>query len=169
LTPLTILPFKDICLWKGIAMTLNKSIGHYWLVFFLAFIGISIIIGIIGSFLSSGMGGMVAVVPFISAMLAGGRFLKVEKRLPTEAERSKLTTGSFLIFLAINVLLIGIALSTISLMAVSSSDVIGRIILILAIIMTFVLLISYFMIRWAYGGLLRKQAEKMRLNNSPFD
>jgi len=150
-------------------MTLKKSMGYYLALFLLGYIGITIVVAIIGAILSSSMSGMTVVAPFVAAMLVAGRFLKVENRRPTDAERSQLTTGSFLIFVGINVLLLGLLFLTGIFTEAASSVNLSTLFIILGVIFAVVFLITYFMIRWAYGNLLNKQADKMGLNNSMFD
>ncbi len=150
-------------------MTLQKSIGSYLGIFVLAFIGLTVLVGIIGQFLSSSMTGMTVVVPFISASIAGSRFLKVENRLPTEAERKSLTNGCFFIFVGINLLILGLAAISGIFADLSGSGAVSILIFVIGSLLLFLFLISYFMIRWAFGGLLNKQAKKALKDDTTFD
>ena len=150
-------------------MTLKKSIGYYLLMFVLCFIGVTILISIIGSFFSTSMTGMIAIIPFVSAMTAGGRFLKVENRLPTVVERKKLTNGSFFIVIGINLLILALVSLNGLFGVVSGSSNASTVMMIVGGLLLFIFLIIYLMIRWAYGGLLTKQASKMDLNDTTFD
>ena len=148
-------------------MTMNKSIGHYLFIFVLGYIGITILVAVIGSFFSASMSAMTFLAPFFAAALAGERFLKKEQRLPSDSERRTLTNGSFFIFVGINIVLIGLA----ALVGVFSEagNLSGTVFLILAGILGFVLLIAYFMIRWAYGKMLHKHADRLIKKDTTFD
>ena len=147
----------------------NKSMGHYLLVFSLTYIGATVLITIIGVYLENRMGGMSVIIPCLSATFTGGRFMKAKNRLPTKAERKKLTNGSFLIFVGINLLLLGLAAVGGIFNEFSESLNMSTITKIVGGAFLFISMITYFMIRWAYGSLLTKQAAKMNLNRNTFD
>ena len=151
-------------------MTTNKPMGHYLLVFAGAYIGITILMAVIGAFISSNMTAMTILAPFLSAIFAGERFLKVEQRLPSTDERHKLTNSSFLIFAAINIVLIGLALLGGLLDEIGKSTNVGTLMLVLGGVVAVMFLIVYFMIRWAYcGRALDKRAEKLIKKDTTFD
>ena len=148
-------------------MTMHKSMGHYLVIFVLGYIGISILVGLIGLLFSTSMSAMTVLVPFLAASFAGERFLKIEKRLPSDTERSMLTNASFLIFAGINILLIGLA----ALLGVfgETKGLGSTIFIIIGGFLVFIFLIAYLMIRWAYGSLLNKRADKFAKNDTTFD
>ena len=148
---------------------MKKSFGFYLGIFVAAYIGISILTAVIGAFFSSSMNAMSVLAPFLAANFAGTSFLKQEKRLPTDVERSRLINGSFLIFAAINVLIfVAFALvggfSSLGLTEASSS-----IYMIMIAFVAFLFLMAYFMIRLAYGKPLTKQAARLKEKDPSFD
>ena len=151
-------------------MTTNKPMGHYLFIFGAAYIGITILMSVIGAFISSNMTAMTILAPFFSAIFAGERFLKVEQRLPSTDERHKLTNSSFLIFAVINLVLIGLAALVGAFGDAGESLSGGTLVMIFGGVFAVMLLIVYFMIRWAYcGRALDKRAEKLIKQDTTFD
>ena len=115
------------------------------------------------------MFGVSSLFPLLAASFAAWRFLKLEQRLPSEVERSKLINGSFLIFVTINFILLGILVLDGFLSEGGKLLGNGSLIMILGGVSAIAFLITYFMIRWAYGGLLNKQAAKLIKQDTTFD
>ncbi|MDA8708662.1 ABZJ_00895 family protein [Hellea sp.] len=154
---------------KGIEM--NRPISSYLLFFALAYVGMLILFAIISMFLSSAGSSGTVIAPFIAAMIIGEVFVKKESRAPNDEERNALTLGSFFIFVAINVALLALAFVGGAFGDVfSETGSFGAITTILSVLLLVVFVIVFFMMRWAYGGLTRKRAEKLLGDrNNTFD
>ncbi|WP_026940940.1 ABZJ_00895 family protein [Hellea balneolensis] len=146
---------------------MSRPLSSYLLYFALSYVGMLILFGVISTFISSAGSSGAVIAPFLAAMIIGELFIKREQRGPDEAERKALTSRSFLIFAVINIALIGLAylggaFGEISLDgngAALLGAILGGFILV-------IFLIVFFMIRWAYGGITRKRAEKLLQNQS---
>lgn len=150
---------------------MTRPISSYLLFFALAYVGTLILFAVISMFLSSAGSSGTVIAPFLAAMMIGEFFIKKERRAPNDAERNALTMGSFFIFAAINIVLlvlafVGGALGDIEVDGNGFALISGLLILFLGVLF----LIVFFMMRWAYGGLTRKRAEKLLGDqNSTFD
>jgi len=139
-----------------------RPISSYLIFFAFAYVGMLILFTIVSMFISSaGTSGSI-VAPFLAAMIIGEVFIKAEKRAPNDGERSRLTLGSFIIFIAINIALLGLAyfggaFNDLSL----ETNTMGTLSTILGVVLLIMFAIVFFMIRWAYGGLTRKRAAKL--------
>jgi len=141
---------------------MNRPLSSYLLYFALAYVGMLILFAVISMFISSAGSSGSVIAPFIAAMLIGEFFIKRESRAPNDAERSALTLGSFMIFAAINIALLALAFLG-GAFGEGFSDLggVGGLAVIVGIIFIVICLIVFFMMRWAYGGLTRKRAEKL--------
>ena len=87
------------------------SLSRYFLWFFLFCFIFTCICGILAALLPTGMGGILTIVPYLTAMiLVLYKFLKQQQRAPSEQEQKKITLGFSLIFWGYNLafLLLGI-------------------------------------------------------------
>ncbi|MEX7655594.1 ABZJ_00895 family protein, partial [Pseudomonas aeruginosa] len=67
------------------------NLRRYYLWFFLICFIMTLIMGVIAALLPQGVGGIVTAVPYLVAVIAVlFRFLKQEKRAPSQQERKKL-------------------------------------------------------------------------------
>jgi len=141
---------------------MNRPLSSYLLFFALAYVGMLILFAVISMFLSSAGSSGSVVAPFLAAMIIGEFFVKKENRAPNDEERNALTLGSFFIFVVINVALLALAFVGGAFGdAFSETGGLGTITTILGIVLLVLFTIVFFMIRWAYGGLTRKRAEKL--------
>ena len=146
---------------------MTRPISTYWLYFAFAYVGMLILFAIVSMFISSAGSSGSVIAPFIAAMIIGQFFVKKENRTPNDSERNSLTMGSFLIFLAINAALLGLAFYGGALGEISG---IGGFAMILGLMLALISVLVFFMMRWAYGGLTRKYAAKLLGDqNSTFD
>jgi len=141
---------------------MQKSFPKYVLFFGLVYIGMTVLFAVISSFVSSAGSTGSVIAPFLAAMVVGQIFVKSEKRAPNNEERNRLTFFSFGVFLVINISLISLAFSAGAFDGVfSDGDSGGPLLTMFAVIFTVLLLIVFFMMRWAYGGLTQKFATKI--------
>jgi len=146
---------------------MNRPISSYLLFFALAYVGMLILFAVISMFLSSAGSTGSVVAPFLAAMMVGELFIKRENRAPNEAERNALTLGSFMIFATINIALLALAFVGGAFGDVfSETGATGKLTTIIGAVLLILCFIVFFMMRWAYGGLTRKRAEKLSGNQS---
>ena len=150
---------------------MTRPLSSYLLYYAFAYVGILILFAIISMVISSAGSSGAVIGPFLAAMMIGEFFIKKENRAPNEAERNALTLGSFLIFAAINIALLLLAFLGGGFGdAFSEAGGAGTITAIIGVVLIFLCLIVFFMMRWAYGGLTRKRAEKLLGDqNNTFD
>ena len=149
---------------------MTKSLAKYTVYFGLVYVGLTILFGIIASFISSAGSSATVIVPFISAMVVGQIFVKSEKRAPNNQERNRLTGLSFAVFIVINAALLGLAKALGVFGGLFSGGESGTLLSIFAVLVVVLGLIVFFMMRWAYGGLAQKHAVKLLGDqNNTFD
>jgi len=152
---------------------LNKSISYYVFIFILAYIGLSLIVAVLSEFTSEYLSVFNFITALIAAVIAGLRFLKIEKRPPSKPETKKLTLWSYLIFIGFN--LFGIALFFYIELYIQKlppwdlAYIETRDLIIAIILAIFLFVINYAFIRWSFGRLLRKRAEKRNIQDVTFD
>ncbi|AXY57689.1 hypothetical protein CDG60_14625 [Acinetobacter chinensis] len=140
------------------------SLTRYFLWFFLFCIIFTCICGVLAAILPQGVGGILTAVPYLVAMiLVLYKFLKQQKRAPTQAERKKITLGFSLIFWGYNIvfLLLGLVIFSRNspdvwqdfMMYLSQSQF-----LVVMFIMFLLLAIPLYLLTWWFYG---KQAERM--------
>ena len=140
------------------------SLTRYFLWFFLFCIIFTCICGVLAAILPQGAGGILTAVPYLVAMiLVLYKFLKQQKRAPTQAERKKITLGFSLIFWGYNIvfLLLGLVIFSRNspdvwqdfMMYLSQSQF-----LVVVFIMFLLLAIPLYLLTWWFYG---KQAERM--------
>jgi len=141
---------------------MTRPLSSYLLFFALAYVGMLILFTIISMFISSAGGSASIIAPFIAAMLIGELFIKRENRAPNDTERGALTLGSFIIFVTINLAIVALMFLSGGLGdAFADGGGTGVLAIVIGLVFLVIFLIVFFMIRWAYGGLTRKRAEKL--------
>jgi len=150
---------------------MNRPISSYLLFFALAYVGMLILFAVISMFLSSAGSSGTVVAPFLAAIIIGDFFIKKENRAPNNQERNALTLGSFLIYAAINIALLALAFVGGAFGdAFSETGGTGSLTTVIVAVLLFLFVVVFFMIRWVYGGLTRKRAEKLLGHqNNTFD
>lgn len=150
---------------------MTKSLIRYHVIFTSALIGLTVILGVINSFLDSGgLTGVSAVTPFLAATFAAHSFLNRERKIPNAAEKNKLILTQLFIFLALNALILALVFFSGVLGEILPDGTGGSTLLtIIGVVFAILALINYFLMRWAYGGLLRKRAEKLGISEDQTD
>ncbi len=150
---------------------MNRPLSSYLLFFALAYVGMLILFAVISMFLSSAGSSGSVIAPFLAAMLIGDFFVKKENRAPNDTERNALTWGSFLIFAGINIALLALAFVGGAFGDVfSEAGGAGSITTVLGIVLLIIFAVVFFMMRWAYGGLTQKRADRLLGDqNNTFD
>lgn len=141
---------------------MTRPLSVYLIYFAFAYVGMLILFAIISMVISSAGSSGTVLGPFLAALIIGGLFVKNEKRAPNLQDRKVLTWGSFAIFILLNAALIALAIfgGAFAELQVDSDG--ARIVMIfLGIALCVIGPIVFFMMRWAYGGLARKQAVKL--------
>ena len=142
---------------------MTKSLIRYHVTFGISLIVIMIILAIVGMVLRSGSTvGVSSVSPFLAATVVAGRFLKRERRIPTPTEKNKLVWGGMLIFFMFNAILLAILLYGIGPEG-------SMLLIIIGLFFAATALLNFFLMRWAYGGLLAKRAKKLNINPDQTD
>lgn len=144
------------------------SLTRYFLWFFFFCFIFTCICGVLAALLPTGMGGILTIVPYLTAMiLVLYKFLKQQQRAPTAQEQKKITWGFTLIFWSYNLafLLLGIVL-----FAKNDPEVWQNFLLYLknvqfmSIVLIMFLLIAiplYILTYWFYGKQAQRMAKKM--------
>ncbi|CAB1222536.1 hypothetical protein SFB21_3145 [Acinetobacter bouvetii] len=144
------------------------SLTRYFLWFFLFCFIFTCICGVLAALLPTGMGGILTIVPYLTAMiLVLYKFLKQQQRAPTAQEQKKITLGFTLIFWGYNLafLLLGIVL-----FAKNDPEIWQNFLLYLknpqfmSIVLIMFLLVAiplYLLTYWFYGKQAQRMAQKM--------
>lgn len=149
---------------------MKTSLPYYYAIFGITFIALTITIALLKLWLeTSSMSGISMIAPFLSATFVAERFLKKEHRLPTPHEKSKLVWAGLLIFLALNCVFVALAWSTGIFQSPEIAPYMSVLMIILAVIMVISCLVNFFLMHWAYAGLLRKRAEKLGIDPDRFN
>lgn len=81
------------------------SLNKYFLWFFILCLVFTMIAGVLAALLPNQIAGVLTAIPYLAAMIIVlHRFLKQQRRAPTDLERKKLTLGYTLIFWSYNLL-----------------------------------------------------------------
>ena len=135
---------------------------HWW--FTGAMVGFTAILAFLNMYLDISASGPSLITPFIAAMFASDRFVTSERRAPSEDERKRLTFGNLGIFLLFNaLLLLGLVSSGGLQVMLAELDVpVSTFMIIFMSILTAAMVLNYLLIRWAYGGLSHKRADRLK-------
>lgn len=140
----------------------TAELRQYYIMYGALYIAFILAVTFIGSLMGSGLGGFTVIIPFIAALVTAQRFVKIERRTPSDLERNALTIWSFIVFI-----IIGLALSVLQFMLRGgSADIIAQLqaeaglqgVMIAIVFLLVMFAIVFFMMRWAYGGLIRKMS-----------
>ncbi|MDM1336977.1 hypothetical protein HXZ93_13330 [Acinetobacter pseudolwoffii] len=146
---------------------------RYFIWFFIICFIFTCICGVLAALMPTGMGAVLTIVPYLVAMIwILFKFLKQQKRAPTQSERKKFTLGFSLIYWGYNLLflLLGILIATRSnpnawqdfLLYLQQPQFIS-IVLIMFLLITIPL---YLLTYWFYGKQAQRMADQM-FGNSP--
>ena len=135
---------------------------HWW--FTGAMVAIIALFMVLNSLFKLSVTGLTLITPFIAAIVASDRFVAVERRAPSEDERKRLTFGNLGIFLLFDaLLLLGLVSSGGLQVMLAEMDVpVGTFMIIFMSILTAAMVLNYLLIRWAYGDLSRKRADRLK-------
>ena len=147
------------------------SLTRYFIWFFIICLIFTCISGVIAALLPQGMGSILTIVPYLIAMVwVLFKFLKREKRAPTQSERKKITFGFSLIYWLYNLsfLLLGILIATRSnpnawtdmQMYVQEPKFMSMVIIMFLLIAIPLYLLTY----WFYGPQAKRMADKIFSN-----
>jgi len=143
-------------------------LSRYFIWFFVICFIFTCICGVLAALLPMGMGVVLTIVPYLVAMIWGlFKFLKQQKRAPTQAERKKFTLGFSLIYWGYNLLflLLGIVIATRSnpnawqdfLLYLQQPQFMSIVLIMFLMIAIPLYLLTY----WFYGKQAQRMAEKM--------
>ncbi len=140
------------------------ALTRYFLWFFAIVLVCSFICGVLAAIMPTGMGAILTIIPYLIAMIwVLFKFLKQQRRAPTQTERQKFTLGFSAIYWLYNVcfLILGVVLATRSnpnawqdLMLYLQNT---QFLLITFIMFLLIAIPLYLLTYWFYG----KQAERM--------
>lgn len=138
------------------------SLRRYKVVFGLSLIAFMVAVALINAFIREGSAvGIMAVLPFLAAIVTGNYFLEHEKMLPSTLEKRRLIRDGLIIFVFLNLM----PLAFLFLVVTEQVGRIGaKITIMLAVPISLIVFLNYFLMRWAYGGLLQKRAKKLGIN-----
>ncbi|OIJ39173.1 MULTISPECIES: ABZJ_00895 family protein [Acinetobacter] len=141
---------------------------RYFLWFFLICFVMTCICGVIAALIPMGMGAVLTMVPYLVAMIwVLFKFLRQNRRAPTQAERKKITLGFSLIFWGYNLafLLLGILVATRSnpnawqdfILYLQQPQFMSVVVIMFLLIAIPLYLLTY----WFYGNQAQRMANKM--------
>ncbi|MEM9570283.1 MAG: ABZJ_00895 family protein [Pseudomonadota bacterium] len=136
----------------------NTAFTKYYVRFGLVLLVLYVIIAVIRAvFSTSSVTGVALILPFLAAQFVAEAFLKKQGRVPTDSEVTRLSRACILITVLVN-----IPLALIGLFAGAFDQGFEPALLFLVgVLLVIMLVVNYFMIRWAFGGLAKKRADKM--------
>ena len=146
---------------------------RYFIWFFIICFIFTCICGVLAALMPTGTGAVLTVVPYLVAMIwILFKFLKQQKRAPTQSERKKFTLGFSLIYWGYNLLflLLGILIATRSnpnawqdfLLYLQQPQFISIVLIMFLLIAIPLYLLTY----WFYGKQAQRMADQM-FGNSP--
>lgn len=146
---------------------------RYFIWFFIICFIFTCICGVLAALMPTGMGTVLTIVPYLVAMIwILFKFLKQQKRAPTQSERKKFTLGFSLIYWGYNLLflLLGILIATRSnpnawqdfLLYLQQPQFISIVLIMFLLIAIPLYLLTY----WFYGKQAQRMADQM-FGNSP--
>lgn len=142
----------------------QKSLRKYFFVYVVAFVGYSAIFGTIQILWDTpGLSGIRVILPYFSSWFVIERFLKNEQRLPDKSEQIRLANGCIAIAIGFEVsfLLLGLVSGALK-QAVDQSGISSTLFwAIIIIVLVFMLVLNYFLLRWAFNGQAKKRAIKL--------
>ena len=144
------------------------SLTRYFLWFFFICFVFSCVCGVLAALLPTGMGAVLTAVPYLVAMIwVLLKFIKQQRRAPTQAERKKFTLGFSLIFWSYNFafLLLGILIFSKGdpevwqnfLLYLKNPQFMSVVLIMFLLIATPLYLLTY----WFYGKQAQRMAKKM--------
>lgn len=130
----------------------------YYVRFGLILVVLYVIIAVVRVFFSAdGVTGFAFVLPGLTAQFVSEAFIKKQKRVPTDRESAQLSRGCLLVAVLVNVpfSLIGFLAGDFG-QGLSSMAwaIVGALLLVW-------LVVNYLLIRWAFGSVAKKRADKL--------
>lgn len=144
------------------------SLTRYFVWFFVLCFVFTCICGVLAALMPMGMGAVLTMVPYLVAMIwVLFKFLKRERRAPTQAERKKITWMFSLIYWGYNIafLMLGIAVATRSnpnawqdfMLYLQQPQFVSIVVIMFMLIAIPLYLLTY----WFYGKQAQRMANKM--------
>ena len=141
----------------------ETSLGRYHWWYVGSLVAATVLIGCVRAYFNVSVTGVLLITPFLAATVASDRFVIREQRVPSEDERKRLTFGHLAIFILINALVL-LGFVSGGGLDIVLSQMNATIETFMAIFMSFLmaaLVLNYLLIRWSYGGIARKRAQKL--------
>lgn len=144
------------------------ALRRYYLTFFVFCLILTLLVGVVAAMLPKGLGGVITAIPYLIAMIIVlFKFLKREKRAPTQQERKKLTLGFTLIFWGYNLLGVLLGLFLFSrkdpeifqnfLLYLKQPEFMGVVVILFLLLAIPLYLVTY----WFYGKQAQRMASRM--------
>ncbi|MEM7459272.1 MAG: ABZJ_00895 family protein [Pseudomonadota bacterium] len=130
----------------------------YYVRFGLVLLLLYVIIAVIRAvFSTNSVTGVALILPFLAAQFVTEAFIKKQRRVPTDPEITRLSRACILVTVIVNIplTLIGVLGGALD----QSFDT--TVLFVTALILVVMLVVNYFMFRWAFGGLAKKRADKL--------
>ena len=144
------------------------SLRRYYLLFLICCIALTLLVGVIAALLPANIATALTAIPYlITINIVLFRFIKNEKRAPTQIERKKMTLSFLLIFWAYN---IGGVLLSLCFFAYSDPEIMKSFLIyiqnmqFISLIVIIILVVSiplYLVTYWLYGKHAQRMAERM--------
>lgn len=141
----------------------ETPLGRYFIWFTMCLLVVIILLLGLRATLQLDAYGLFMIAPFLAAIVAADRFVRSERRAPSQQERKQLTFGNLGITLFAAGFMALAAVSSGALFAYAEqAEVPINVILILSIsIILSALVLNYLLIRWAYGSIAHKRAGRL--------
>jgi hypothetical protein len=130
----------------------------YYVRFGLILLALYVLVAVISvAFSLENMSGVTFVAPFLTAQFVSDAFIKKLRRVPTDAEITRLTQGCILVTILVN-----IPLALISVLAGALGQGFSFMVMIVAgVLLVLMLVLNYFLMRWTFDGLAKRRAKKL--------
>lgn len=144
----------------------HPSLGRYFGWFTGLLIAAYVLIAIAQGMMSANLNGFAIIAPFFAGLIVVDRFISRERRAPSSQEQHQLTMGGLGIALFANALFV-LAFATsggVDQLSEQLKVPVQTLMIIFFSILAASLVLNYLLLRWAYGGIARKRAEKLGLS-----
>ena len=140
-------------------MTNEINYSKQILIFVGCVIGMTFFFSFISRIFRVSLVGFTVIIPMLAALISGQNFVKVHGRAPNTFEAKRLTGLSFFFFIGIQILFLILAMINPAMKA-DFENVNMTVIFILIGFVIFYLGTAFFLIRWSYGSLTQKFADR---------
>ena len=140
-------------------MTNEINYSKQILIFVGCVIGVAFFISFISRILQVSLVGMTVIITMLAALVSGQNFVKEHDRAPNIDEAKRLTRLSFFFFIGLLLLFIILVMASPANKAALANESRGVIFSLIGFLV-FYIGIAFFLIRWSYGGLTQKFADR---------